>query len=87
MSDLERFKNFYKNPNQEDYNYFKKNYIKNNLLLDTIDAIESLMNNLDFQDLGDGKIGIIENEIDFDSLHPLIQKMIKAYFAHIENIN
>ena len=23
-NDLERFKNFYKNPNMEDYNYFKK---------------------------------------------------------------
>ena len=87
MSDLERFKKFYKNPNQEDYNYFKKNYIKNKVLLDTIDAIESLMNNLDFQDLGDGKITIIENEIDLDSLHPIIQKMIKAYFDYINTIN
>lgn len=87
MTDLERFKKFYKEPNQEDYNYFKKNYIKNKVLLDTIDAIESLMNNLDFQDLGDGKIAIIENEIDFDSLHPLIQKMIKNYFEYIKTIN
>lgn len=86
MSDLERFKKFYKNPNQEDYNYFKKNYIKNKVLLDTIDAIESLMNNLDFEDLGNGKIAIIENEIDLDSLHPIIQKMIQSYFAYINTI-
>ena len=24
LNDLERFKEFYKNPNMEDYNYFKK---------------------------------------------------------------
>lgn len=86
MNDLERFKKFYKDPNQEDYNYFKKNYIKNKVLLDTIDAIESLMNNLDFQDLGNGKIAIIENEIDLDSLHPIIQKMIQSYFDYIKTI-
>lgn len=86
MTDLERFKKFYKNPNQEDYNYFKSNYIKGKAFNDLVDAFTSIMNNLDFEDLGNGKIAIIENEIDFDSLHSLVQKAIKAYFAHIQTI-
>lgn len=32
LNDLERFKEFYKNPNMEDYNYFKK-IIKINMKL------------------------------------------------------
>ena len=86
MTDLERFKNFYKNPNQEDYNYFKTNFIKGKALNDLMDAFASIMQNLDFENLGDGKIGIIENKIDFDSLHPIVQLAIEAYFAHIGTI-
>ena len=86
MSDLERFKKFYKNPNLEDYNYFKKNYIKNKVLLDTIDAIESIMQNLNFEDLGNNEIQIIENRINLNNLHPLIQKIIRNYLNEIDTI-
>lgn len=85
-NDLARFKKFYRHPNQEDFNYFKKYYIKGRNFWEVEEALNSIMTNLDFEDLGDGKIAIIENEIDFNSLHPLIQKLIESYFAYIKTI-
>lgn len=86
MSDLERFKKFYKEPNQEDYDYFKKKYIKGGVFNETLDAFMSIMQNLDFEDLGNGEIRVVENKINFDSLHPIVQSAIKAYFLTINVI-
>lgn len=84
-SDLDRFKNFYKNPNQEDYNYFKSKYIKSNKV-DPMFALLSIMNNLDFEKVDEKTIRIVENQIDLDSLHPIIQNMIKAYLDYVKTI-
>lgn len=86
-NDLARFKKFYRNPNQEDFNYFKKYYIKGRKFWEVEEALSSLMSNLDFENTANtNQIKIVENYIDFNSLHPLIQEMIVNYFNYIKTI-